>query len=410
MTQRHDGFTAPEIERYARHLTLPQVGLAGQQKLKQARVLIVGAGGLGSPVALYLASAGIGHLGLVDYDVVNLSNLQRQIIHSVASIGELKVNSAKTRIEAINPSIQVHCHSEMLSRDNVLDLFADYDIIVDATDNLPTRYLINDACLKLHKPLVYGSIFRFDGQMSVFCTAEAPCYRCLFPTPPPAHLIPSCAEGGVFGILPGTIGTLQATEVIKFILGMGQTMAGRLLLYDALAMEFNTIRIRKNPQCPVCSVPVHEIDLIDYEAFCGMPAHDHGLSIILDDQQTALQRISVTEVQQKFNRGDDGILLDVREKQEREIVSLPYDSIHLPQDQIKAAVQVIQAGNSSIQETALASIPQDAPVYVYCRSGQRSAASILLLQQVGYDPEQLYNIDGGILAWIEQIDPSLPRY
>lgn len=399
-----------EIKRYARHVIMPEVGIEGQKKLKAAKVLLIGTGGLGSPTALYLAAAGIGRIGLVDYDIVDQSNLQRQVIHGIETVGELKVASAAKRMKDLNPDIQVDLHNVPLTSENAIELFEPYDIIVDGTDNFPTRYLVNDACVKLGKPNVYGSIFRFEGQLSVFYAEEGPCYRCMFPEPPPPGLVPNCAEGGVLGILPGTIGTMQATEAIKLILGIGNPMIGRMMLYDALDMEFNTIKVRKDPNCPVCSLHADDVELIDYEMFCGMPAHDHS---DFSTEETIgyedVLQVSVTELKAKLDAGEDIVVLDVREPHEWDIAALD-GTLRIPKGDIQAAKNALKAARKLEEETVLAQIPHDKPLYVHCRSGKRSADSILFLQEAGYDINNMYNVAGGILAWSDEIDPSLPQY
>lgn len=399
-----------EIKRYARHVIMPEVGIEGQKKLKAASVLLIGTGGLGSPTALYLAAAGIGRIGLVDYDVVDQSNLQRQVIHGIETVGELKVASAAKRMRDLNPDIQVDLHNVALTSDNAIELFEPYDIIIDGTDNFPTRYLVNDTCVKLGKPNVYGSIFRFEGQLSVFYAEEGPCYRCMFPEPPPPGLVPNCAEGGVLGILPGTIGTMQATEAIKLILGIGNPMIGRMMLYDALDMEFNTIKVRKDPNCPVCSLHADDVELIDYEIFCGMPAHDHS---DFSTEETVgyenVLQVSVTELKAKLDAGEDIVVLDVREPHEWEIAALD-GTLRIPKGDIQAAKNALKAARKLEEETVLAQIPHDKPLYVHCRSGKRSADSILFLQEAGYDINNMYNVAGGILAWADEIDPTLAQY
>lgn len=399
-----------EVKRYARHVIMPEVGIEGQKKLKAASVLLIGTGGLGSPTALYLAAAGIGRIGLVDYDVVDESNLQRQVIHGIETVGELKVASAAKRMKDLNPDIRVDLHNVALTSDNALELFEPYDVIVDGTDNFPTRYLVNDACVKLGKPNVYGSIFRFEGQLSVFYAEEGPCYRCMFPEPPPPGLVPNCAEGGVLGILPGTIGTMQATETIKLILGIGNPMIGRMMLYDALDMEFSTIKVRKDPNCPVCSIHTDEVELIDYEMFCGMPAHDH--SDFSTDETIGyedVQQVGVLELKELIDSDADIIVLDVREPHEWEIAAID-GTLRIPKGNIQAAKNALKAARKLEEETVLAQIPRDKPLYVHCRSGKRSADSILFLQEAGYDIKNMYNIAGGILDWAQKIDPSLPQY
>lgn len=398
-----------EIRRYSRHLIMPEVGIEGQRRLKSASVLLIGTGGLGSPLALYLAAAGIGRIGLVDYDVVDETNLQRQVIHGQSSVGVLKVQSAEKRMKDINPHVQVDLHNVPLTSANALELFAPYDVIIDGTDNFPTRYLVNDACVKLGKPNVYGSIFRFEGQLSVFYAKEGPCYRCMFPTPPPPGLVPSCAEGGVLGILPGTIGTLQATEAIKLILGIGQPMIGRMLLYDALEMSFTTLKLRKDPNCPVCGVPVEQVELIDYEQFCGMPAHDRSdYRSANGSKEKPVDEITVHELKTRLDAGEHLLILDVREPHEWSIVALD-GTLRIPKGDIQAAKNALLAGRKLRDETVLAQIPNDREVIVHCRSGIRSADVIRFLREAGYT-NRLLNLKGGILAWANEIDRSLPTY
>lgn len=406
--------THEEIRRYSRHLIMPEVGIEGQRKLKSASVLLIGTGGLGSPLALYLAAAGIGRIGLVDYDVVDETNLQRQVIHGQAAVGKLKVESAKGRMLDINPHLQVDLYNEPLTSENALRLMEPYDVIIDGTDNFPTRYLVNDACVKLGKPNVYGSIFRFEGQLSVFYPAagdHAPCYRCMFPEPPPPGLVPSCAEGGVLGILPGTIGTMQATEAIKLILGIGESMIGRMLLYDALEMSFTKLKVRKNPACPVCSIPHEQVTLIDYEQFCGMPAHDRSLYQSASNGATMtkhMDEISVTALKGRLDAGEDLVIVDVRDPHEWEIVALD-GTLRIPKGQIEQAKNDVKAGRKTREQTVLAQIPMDREVIVHCRSGKRSADSITFLREAGYQ-NTLVNVVGGILAWADEVDPSLPKY
>jgi len=400
-----------EIKRYSRHLIMPEVGIEGQRRLKAASVLLIGTGGLGSPTSLYLAAAGIGRMGLVDYDIVDSSNLQRQVIHGMSTVGLSKLDSAEIRLRDLNPDIVIEKYNVPLTSENALEIFEDYDVIVDGTDNFPTRYLVNDACVKLGKPNVYGSIFRFEGQLSVFYAKEGPCYRCMFPEPPPPGLVPSCAEGGVLGILPGTIGTMQATEAIKLLLGIGNPMIGRMLLYDALEMEFNTIKVRKNPECPVCSKPVDEIELIDYEQFCGVPAHDRStFSSLTEDEYVGMQEISVQQLQQAMIAHDPNVVvLDVRDPHEWAISALP-GTLRIPKGEIQQAKNAVLAGRKLREETVLADIPQDKTILVHCRSGKRSADSINFLKEVGYNNDKMYNVAGGILAWADQIDPKMPKY
>jgi molybdopterin/thiamine biosynthesis adenylyltransferase/rhodanese-related sulfurtransferase len=376
-----------DLSRYSRHLILPEVGMEGQRRLKAARVLCVGTGGLGSPLALYLTAAGIGTLGLVDFDVVDSSNLQRQIIHSTKDIGRKKIDSAEEKLSALNPAINIVKHETMLSSANALDILKDYDIVADGTDNFPTRYLVNDACVLLGKPNVYGSIFRFEGQASVFATEAGPCYRCLYPEPPPPGLVPSCAEGGVLGILPGLVGVIQATEVIKLILGKGESLVGRLLLVDALNMRFRELKLRKNPECPVCGSNPTVTALIDYEHFCGIvPETPQEKNV-----KNGIPQLTVKELKARRDRGEDIYLLDVRE---------PYE------------VQIAQIGGTVIPQNEvpnrLAEIPRDREIVVHCRSGARSQRIAEFLKQSGYT--QVVNLAGGILAWSDEIDPAVQKY
>lgn len=399
-----------EVSRYSRHLIMPEVGIEGQRKLKASSVLLIGTGGLGSPTALYLAAAGIGRMGLVDYDVVDESNLQRQIIHGQSTLGVSKLDSAERRIKDINPFIEIDKHNVPLTSDNALEIIAPYDIVIDGTDNFPTRYLVNDACAKLGKPNVYGSIFRFEGQLSVFYAKQGPCYRCMFPEPPPPGLVPSCAEGGVLGLLPGTIGTLQATEAIKLLLGIGDPMIGRMVLYDALEMSFTTIKVRKDPNCPVCSIPAEQIELIDYEQFCGVPAHDHSdFSGVEAAAQNGMGVIDVQTLNQRLTAGDDLLVLDVREPHEWAIAAIE-GTLRIPKGDIQTAKNAVIAGRKLEAETVLNDIPRDREIVVHCRSGKRSADVIEMLVQAGYDADKLKNLEGGILAWAEQIDRTLPQY
>jgi adenylyltransferase/sulfurtransferase len=398
-----------EIRRYSRHVIMPEVGIEGQRRLKAAKVLLIGTGGLGSPTALYLAAAGIGRMGLVDYDIVDESNLHRQIIHGLSTVGKSKLDSAEIRIKDINPDIQIDKYNVPLTSENALEIFAPYDIIVDGTDNFPTRYLVNDACAKLGKPNVYGSIFRFEGQLSVFYAQEGPCYRCMFPEPPPPGLVPSCAEGGVLGILPGTIGTMQATETIKLLLGIGDPMIGRMLLYDALEMSFTTIKVHKNPDCPVCSIPREQVELIDYELFCGAPAHDNSLYSSDVPEDTDMRAMNVRELKARIDSGKAPIILDVREPHEWEISALD-GTLRIPKGTIQAAKNAVLAGRKLREETVLADLPMDEEIIVHCRSGKRSADVIHMLREIGYDGAKLVNVDGGILAWAKEIDPTMPSY
>ena len=400
-----------EVKRYSRHVIMPEVGMDGQRRLKASSVLLIGAGGLGSPLALYLAAAGIGRIGLVDYDVVDFTNLQRQVIHGLSTVGQSKLDSAAARMLDLNPDIEVVKHRQPLASENALAIFAEnWDIVIDGTDNFPTRYLVNDACVKLGLPNVYGSIFRFEGQLSVFHAEAGPCYRCLFPQPPPPGLVPSCAEGGVLGILPGTIGTMQATEAIKLLLGIGEPMIGRMLLYDALEMSFQTIKVRKDPHCPVCGIDQADIELIDYELFCGMPAHDHSeFSAVDEAAEFNIQTVTVHDVHQALENGDDAVVVDVRDPHEWDISAIE-GALRIPKPQIQLAKNGIQAGRKLWEETVLKDIPKDKKLYLHCRSGKRSADSIAFLSEVGYDLARMYNVEGGILAWADEIDPNMPKY
>jgi adenylyltransferase/sulfurtransferase len=391
-----------EISRYSRHLILPEVGMEGQQKLKAAKVLCVGTGGLGAPLALYLAAAGVGTLGLVDFDTVDASNLQRQIIHSTKTVGMLKVDSAELMLKGLNPFMNVVKHNTMLTSANALEIFRDYDIIADGTDNFQTRYLVNDACvLSGNKPNAYGSIFRFEGQASVFATKEGPCYRCLYPEPPPPGLVPSCAEGGVLGILPGLVGVIQATEVIKLILGIGDSLAGRLLLIDALGMNFRTLKLRKNPDCPVCGTHPTVTALIDYDQFCGIekPKAVGPLEIARDQAVggapvvDGIPQITVETLKKKLDAKEDFFLLDVREPHE-----VPIANIGAP---------LIPLGQLEQRLGELAAY-KDREIVVHCKSGGRSQKAALILKNAGF--QQVENLAGGITAWADKIDKSMPKY
>lgn len=379
--------TQDEMARYARHLTLPEVGVEGQQKLKAARVLCVGAGGLGSPLLLYLAAAGIGTLGLVDFDVVDASNLQRQILHSTADLGRKKLDSAAEKLVALNPAVRVVKHETRLTSANALEIFKDYDIIADGTDNFPTRYLVNDACVLSGKPNVYGSIFRFEGQASVFATEEGPCYRCLYPEPPPPGLVPSCAEGGVLGILPGLVGVIQATEVIKLILGKGTSLVGRLLLVDSLEMRFRELKLRKNPECPVCGANRTVTKLIDYQQFCGIGPETKAAA----EEKNGIPQISVRELKRRKDAGEEFFHLDVREPFEYQIAEI--GGVLIPQNEVLGR---------------LGEIPRDREVVVQCKSGGRSQKIAELLKAQGY--ERVVNVAGGILAWSDEIDATVRKY
>ena len=383
-----------EVQRYSRHLIMPEVGMSGQKKLKAASILLIGAGGLGSPLAMYLAAAGVGRLGLVDYDVVDYTNLQRQIIHGTSDVGRPKLESARERILDINPHVQVDAYEVPLTSANALEIIAPYDIVIDGTDNFPTRYLTNDACVLLGKPNVYGSIFRFEGQASVFYAEEGPCYRCLFPEPPPPGLVPSCAEGGVLGVLPGTIGAIQATETIKLIIGQGESLIGRLLLYDALGMTFDEVRLRKNPDCPVCGPNPTVTELIDYEQFCGMPAHDRSMYVTADDNGAEVPQITPIELKSRLDEGDVFQIVDVREAHEWEISNLEdLGAFLVPQNEI-------------VDHMGELDLTRD--IVVMCRSGVRSADVIRQLQKHGF--QRLLNLEGGINEWAREVDHSLPVY
>lgn len=375
-----------EILRYSRHLLIPEVGLEGQRKLKNSSALVIGTGGLGSPVSLYLAAAGIGRIGLVDYDVVDSSNLQRQVIHGTSTVGKLKVESARDKLIDLNPDIQVDVYNEPFTSENALRIARDYDIILDGTDNFPTRYLTNDVAVFLGKPNVYASIYRFDGQASVFYAKEGPCYRCLFPEPPPPGLVPSCAEGGVLGVLPGTIGTIQATEALKVLLGIGEPLIGKLLLYNALDMTFDFVKLKKNPNCRVCGPNADIKELIDYEEFCGVPSHDHeegsaGAGLDITVQELA-ERVKTNHLK----------LLDVREPHELEISRLP-NATNIPLGQLAARLSELDSAEEMV---------------IFCKSGGRSARGLELLVSAGF--KKVKNLKGGINAWAREVDTNLPVY
>src|SRR3954469_11762542 len=376
-----------EILRYSRHLIIPEVGIEGQQKLKAAKVLLIGAGGLGAPLGLYLSAAGVGTLGLVDFDVVDFTNLQRQVIHATQDVGKKKLDSAAEKMTAINPHVKIVKHEVALTSENALDILKDYDIVVDGTDNFPTRYLVNDACVLLGKPNVYGSIFRFEGQATVFAYEGGPCYRCLYPEPPPPGLVPSCAEGGVLGILPGTIGLIQATETVKLILGIGEPLVGRLMLYDALGMRFRELKLRKNPECPVCGDHRTITKLIDYHQFCGVPQQPAQETAKVNEGE-----IDVKEVKEKLDRGDNFVLIDVREPHEHQICNIP-------------AAKLIPLGQVPQR---LGELDPTADIVAHCKSGMRSAKAVEFLKQAGF--KKVKNMKGGILAWSDKVDPSVPKY
>lgn len=374
-----------ELQRYSRHLLIPDVGYAGQQRLKNASVLIVGTGGLGSPIALYLAAAGIGHLGIVDYDVVDESNLQRQVIHSTATLGHVKVESARDQMARLNPYIKIDAFNEVFCADNAEKIAAGYDVLVDGTDNFPTRYLLNDLAVLTRRPYIYGSIFRFEGQVSVFDARVGPCYRCLFPEPPPPGLTPSCAEGGVFGVLPGTIGSIQATEVIKLILGIGEPLIGNLLLYDALDMTFQTVKLRKNPKCKICGENPEVHHLIDYDQFCGVPAREQP-------HHPDSWDISPLELSDRLKLGEKIQLVDVRSAVELQVSSLT-GAVLIPLDQLHERMQ---------------DLDRDQEIVLFCRMGSRSRRALTLLLQAGF--KHVKNLYGGINAWARDVDPTMKIY
>lgn len=380
-------FSQEEFLRYSRHLLIPEVGLEGQRKLKDSAVLVIGTGGLGSPVAMYLAAAGVGRIGLVDYDVVDISNLQRQVLHGTSKVNQLKVDSARERILDINPTIQVDVYNEPFTSANALRIAAGYDLIIDGTDNFPTRYLVNDVCVKLGIPNVYGSIFRFDGQVSVFYGTDGPCYRCLFPEPPPPGLVPSCAEGGVLGVLPGIVGSIQASEGLKLLLGIGEPLKGKLMLFNALDMRFDFVKLRKNPDCVVCSLPPEKIELIDYEAFCGVPAHDHQGATIEDQFEIEPKQLAA-----QMKNGHKIKLIDVREPHELQISQLEGATL-IPLGDLAAHLAELDTADELV---------------VFCRTGSRSARAVELMLAAGF--RKVKNLRGGINAWAEQVDPTLTRY
>ncbi len=374
-----------EILRYSRHLIMPEVGMEGQLKLKQASVLCVGAGGLGSPLALYLAAAGVGRIGLVDFDVVDVTNLQRQIIHGTKDVGRPKLVSAAETIQDINPRVELVPHETRLTSENALDILKDYDIIADGTDNFATRYLVNDACVLLGKPNVYGSIFRFEGQASVFYAREGPCYRCLYPEPPPPGLVPSCAEGGVLGVLPGIVGCIQALEAIKLILGSGDPLIGRLLLFDALGMKFRELKLHKDANCPVCGEHPAVTELIDYDAFCGVRGEER-------EPSDGVPEISARELKQMMDKGAPFVLVDVREPHEYQICSLPGSKL-IPLSEFPRRMHELNSADE---------------IVVHCRMGPRSAQAVQLLMKAGF--RKIHNLRGGILGWAQQVDPTMPVY
>ncbi|HXX14601.1 MAG TPA: molybdopterin-synthase adenylyltransferase MoeB [Candidatus Eremiobacteraceae bacterium] len=377
--------TNEEILRYSRHLIMPEVGMEGQLKLKAARVLLIGSGGLGAPLGLYLTAAGVGHLGLVDFDVVDFTNLQRQVTFLTSDVGQPKTEAARRRLSNLNPDVQITTYETKLTSANALDLFKDYDIVVDGTDNFPTRYLVNDACILLGKPNVYGSIFRFEGQVTVFGMPDGPCYRCLYPEPPPPGLVPSCAEGGVLGVLPGIIGSLQALETIKLIIGRGESLAGRLVLFDALALKFRELRLRKNSHCPMCSSHRTIHQLIDYNEFCGIRGEEEA------ESNLEVPEITARELKERLDRGEDVFILDVREPHEYQICNLKGHLI--PLGELPKRVHELDSARE---------------IVAHCKSGKRSAQAVDFLRQAGF--RKIYNLRGGILSWSTEVDASVPRY
>ncbi len=376
-----------EILRYSRHLIIPEVGMEGQLKLKQAKVLLIGAGGLGAPLGLYLAAAGVGRIGIVDFDVVDFTNLQRQVIHGTHDVGRKKLDSAADAMLEINPHIQIDKHETALSSENALDILRDYDIVIDGTDNFPTRYLVNDACVLLKKPNVYGSIFRFEGQATIFAYGNGPCYRCLYPEPPPPGLVPSCAEGGVLGILPGTIGLIQATEAVKLLLGIGEPLVGRLLLYDALSMRFRELKLRRNVDCPVCGDHPTITELIDYHQFCGVPRQPEAPPVGMKEGE-----IDPADVKARIDRGERFVLIDVREPHEYQICKIPFAKL-IPLGDLPKRIHELDSADE---------------IVVHCKSGARSAKAADFLRQAGF--KKVLNMKGGILAWSDKVDPSVPKY
>jgi sulfur-carrier protein adenylyltransferase/sulfurtransferase len=379
--------TVDEVKRYSRHLIIPDVGMTGQKRLKNAKVLCVGAGGLGSPALLYLAAAGVGTLGVIDFDVVDESNLQRQIIHGQSDVGRPKALSARDSIKEVNPYVDVVVHQEALTNDNVMEIFSGYDLIVDGTDNFATRYMVNDACVLLGKPYVWGSIYRFDGQASVFWAEYGPCYRCLYPEPPPPGMVPSCAEGGVLGVLCASIGSIQVNEAIKLLIGIGEPLVGRLMVYDALEMSYRSLNIKKDPECPICGKNPTITELIDYDAFCGVVSADA-------QEAAAGSTITAAELKEMLDRKDDIFLIDVREPNEYEIVSIP-GSVLIPKEQF-------------LNGSALERLPQDRRIILHCKSGARSAECLAVVKNAGFS--DAVHLGGGVLSWVNTVDPSLPVY
>ncbi len=398
MTYKGNGHSPPqsgsidlsndEIARYSRHLIMPEVTMEGQKKLKAARVLCIGTGGLGSPIALYLAAAGVGCLGLVDFDVVDYSNLQRQILHGTKDVGRKKINSARDRIKDVNPNVNVELHDCLFHSSNALDIVKDYDLVIDGTDNFPTRYLSNDVCVFLQKPNIYGSIFRFEGQSTLFAPhLGGPCYRCLFPEPPPPGMVPSCAEGGVLGVLPGIVGVLQAIECVKLLIGIGDSLIGRLIHFDALKMKFREFRVRRDPSCPVCGENPSITELIDYDHFCGIPQAKAA-----EEAELPIHQVSVEELKAKLDSGIPFTLLDVREPYEYEIARIPGSRL-IPLGNLASCINELDTADE---------------IYIHCKMGGRSAQALRQLRDYGFT--KLYNVEGGISAWSEKIDPSMPKY
>ena len=379
------GLSKQEILRYSRHLIMPEVGMEGQLKLKQAKVLCIGTGGLGAPLGLYLAAAGVGRIGLVDFDSVDFTNLQRQVLFGTSDVGRPKITAAADRLRNLNPEIQIDTFETHLSSENALEIFKDYDIIVDGTDNFPTRYLVNDASVMLGKPNVYGSIFRFEGQITIFGYPDGPCYRCLYPEPPPPGLVPSCAEGGVLGVLPGIVGTIQAAETLKLIIGKGQPLIGRLLLFDALATRFRELKLRKNPDCPVCGAHPTVTKLIDYAEFCGIRGEEVPSTV------TNIPEITPRELKSRLDKGDDVYILDVREPHEYQICNL--NGHLIPLGELPRRVHELDSSRE---------------IVAHCRSGKRSAEAVEFLQKAGF--RKISNLKGGILAWSDEVDSSVPKY
>jgi molybdopterin/thiamine biosynthesis adenylyltransferase/rhodanese-related sulfurtransferase len=377
--------TNEEILRYSRHLIMPEVGMEGQLKLKSARALLIGTGGLGAPLGLYLTAAGVGNIGLVDFDIVDFTNLQRQITFGTSDVGKAKTAAARARLTNLNPDVQIATYETRLTSENALELFKDYDIVVDGTDNFPTRYLVNDACVLLGKPNVYGSIFRFEGQVTVFGMPDGPCYRCLYPEPPPPGLVPSCAEGGVLGVLPGIVGTLQALETIKLIIGKGQSLAGRLVLFDALSMKFRELKLRKNKKCPICGPHRKIHELIDYNEFCGIRGEQE------QESDLHVPELSARELKERLDRGEDVFILDVREPHEYQICNLKGHLI--PLGDLPRRVHELDSARE---------------IVAHCKSGKRSAQAVDFLKKAGF--RKIYNLHGGILSWSTEVDSSVPRY